>query len=397
MSSSVMLKEGIYWVGVVDWNLREFHGYSTRMGTTYNAYLVLDEKTTLFDTVKEEFWGQFLENISEIVDPKHIDWIVINHVEMDHSGALPKVIELVKPEKVICSEKGKEALIKHFHEEDWPYHVVRSGDEISLGKRRVRFFETRMLHWPDAMMSYLVEDKILISQDAFGQHYATSKRFDDEVEEGPLMEEAAKYFANILMPYSKLVKRLIEQLEEFKLPIEIIAPDHGVIWRNPEKILKAYRNWSEAKKVSKVLIVYDTMWHSTEKMALAILEGVKDEGVECKLVNLRLSHRSEVVTELLDAKAIAVGSPTLNNGVLPTVADFLSYMRGLRPANLIGAVFGSYGWSGESLDILRRELEGMGIPLIGEGVKVNFVPRREDLEKCRELGRKIASEVKALT
>lgn len=394
---SVMLREGIFWVGVIDWNLREFHGYSTLRGTTYNAYLVLDEKVVLFDTVKEEFWQQFLENVSEVVDPRRIDWIVVNHVEMDHSGALPKVIDLVKPEKVICSEKGKEALIRHFHREDWPYHVVKSGDELSFGKRRARFFETRMLHWPDSMLTYLVEDKILISQDAFGQHYATSRRFDDEVEEDLLMQEAAKYFANILMPYSSLVKRLIEQLEGLKLPIEMIAPDHGVIWRNPAKILGAYREWSQAKKVSKVLVIYDTMWHSTEKMALAIVEGVKERGVECKLINLRLNHRSEVLAELLNAKALAVGSPTLNNGILPTVADFLSYLKGLRPTNLIGTVFGSYGWSGESVDIIKHELESMKVQLVGEGIKVNFVPRKEDLERCKELGRQLASEVKALT
>ncbi len=395
--SSVMVKEGIYWVGVVDWNLREFHGYSTLRGTTYNAYLVLDEKVVLFDTVKEEFWEQLLANISKIIDPKRIDWIVVNHVEMDHSGALPKLVELVKPEKVICSEKGKEALIKHFHREDWPFHVVKSGEELSLGKRRVRFFETRMLHWPDSMLSYLVEDKVLISQDAFGQHYATSKRFDDEVEEAYLMEEAAKYFANILMPYSGLVKRLIEQLEGLGLPIEIIAPDHGVIWRNPIKIIEAYRKWSQAKKVPKVLVVYDTMWHSTEKMALAIAQGVMDEGVECKVANLRLSHRSEVIAEILDAKAIAIGSPTLNNGVLPSVADFLSYMKGLRPNDLIGLAFGSYGWSGESVDIIKRELQSMKVQLIHEGIKVNFVPSEEDLKKCRELGKVLASQVKGLT
>lgn len=395
--SAVKLKEGVYWVGVVDWNIREFHGYSTLRGTTYNAYLVLDEKIVLFDTVKEEFWQEFLENVSEVIDPRSINWIVVNHVEMDHSGALPKVIELVKPEKVICSEKGREALIKHFHREDWPYHVVRSGDELSIGKRKIRFFETRMLHWPDSMLSYLVEDKILISQDAFGQHYATSKRFDDEVEEGPLMEEAAKYFANILMPYSGLVKRLLEQLEGLKLSIEIIAPDHGVIWRNPDRILGAYRNWSQAKKIPKVLVIYDTMWHSTEKMALAIVQGVKEEGVECKLINLRLNHRSEVIAELLDVQAVAIGSPTLNNGILPTVADFLSYMKGLRPTNIIGTVFGSYGWSGEAVDIIKQELESIKVQLINEGIKVNFVPRKEDLERCKGLGKQLASKVKALT
>jgi flavorubredoxin len=393
---ALKVKEGIYWVGVIDWNLREFHGYLTDKGTTYNSYLVLDEKVVLFDTVKSEFFPIFLDNIKEIIDPKEIDLIVVNHVEMDHSGALPKVMEIIKPEKLICSPKGKEHLIKHFHREDWPYEVVKSGDQLPIGKRTIKFLETRMLHWPDSMFSLLVEDGILISQDAFGQHYATYGRFDDEVDQAELMRQAKKYYANILLPYSGLVSKLVEEVEKAGLKFEVIAPDHGVIWRkDPDKIIQSYKKWSAQQREEKVVIVYDTMWHSTELLAQGISKGLEDEGVDHLLMNLHFNHRSEVITEILDAKAILVGSPTINNYLLPTVADFLAYLKGLKPKGLKGAAFGSYGWSGESVKVIEKELESVGIELISEGLRVNFVPSEEDMKKAREFGRKIGRYVKS--
>jgi len=393
--AEVQLREGIYWVGVVDWGLRDFHGYSTPRGSTYNAYLVVDEKVALFDTVKAPFAAELLERISEILPPERIDYVVVNHVEMDHTGTLPEVMEVAKPEKLFCSPKGKENLLKHFHRDDWPYEVVKTGDRLSLGGRTVTFIETRMLHWPDSMFSYLMEDRLLISQDAFGQHWATSGRFDDEVDRGELMQQAAKYYANILLPYSNLVQKLLGDLGEMGLEPEIIAPDHGLIWRkDPGMILEAYGRWSQQRAKPKVVVVYDTMWHSTERMAQAIAEGLAREGVEYLVMDLKVSRRSDVVTELLEAKALLVGSPTFNNGMLPTVADFLHYLKGLRPRGKIGAAFGSYGWSGESVKLINAELEAMKVDLVDEGISVKFVPSGDDLKRCRELGQRVGRTVK---
>lgn len=391
---AVKVKEGIYWVGAIDWNLREFHGYETDRGTTYNAYLVLDEKVVLFDTVKAEFYPILMDNISQVIDPRKIDYIVVNHVEMDHSGALPRVVEVVRPQKVICSTKGKDNLLLHFHRQDWPYHVVKTGDEISIGRRTIRFIETRMLHWPDSMFSYLVEDRVLISQDGFGQHYATAQRFDDEVDQVELMRQAAKYYANILLPYSQLVQKLLADVKALGLEIDLIAPDHGVIWRDPQRIMEAYARWSAQERGHKVVIAYDTMWHSTERLAYAIGEGIQEEGLPYIPMGLGSTHRSEVVTELLDAGALVVGSPTFNNGILPTVADLLSYIKGLRPKGLKGAAFGSYGWSGEAVRLMEKELEAMGVRVVEEGLKVQFVPGEGDLKAAREFGRRIARAVK---
>jgi flavorubredoxin len=391
----VEIKDGIHWVGAVDWNIRDFHGYSTNKGTTYNNYLVMDDKITLFDTVKKPFLSEMMHNLRRVVDPSKIDYIVINHVEMDHSGCLPEVVEAIKPEKIFCSPRGKEALIEHYHREDWPYEVVESGRELSLGKRTVTFLETRMLHWPDSMFSYLKEDELLISSDAFGQHWATSERFNDEVDDPELMRHAAKYFANILLLYAPLVKKLISEVTDLGLKIDMIACDHGLIWRkDPEKIIEAYDRWSGQEPVKKALIVYDTMWNSTETMARAIADGLLHEDVSVKMMNLKHTHRSDVMTELLDAKALIVGSPTFNNGMLPTVADILMYVRGLRPKNKIGAAFGSYGWSGESIKLITRALEEMKVEVVDPGVKAKYVPGHDALRPCVELGKKIGAMIK---
>ena len=338
MRTNVKVKEGINWVGAVDWNVRDFHGYSTYKGTTYNAFLVLDDKVTLFDTVKNGFQNDLIHNIHKVIEPEKIDYLVINHVEPDHSGSIAEVVERVKPEKIFCSSRGKKALLQHFHKEDWPYEVVETGQEISLGKRTVQFIETRMLHWPDSMFSYLKEDALLISSDAFGHHWATSERFNDEVDKAELMQHCAKYFANILLPYSSLVSKLIEDVGNLGLKIDIIAPDHGVIWRdNPMQIVEAYANWAKQPAKQKALVVYDTMWHSTETMAKAICDGLAENGVSYKMIDLAATHRSDVVTELLDAKALILGSSTLNNNMLPRMADLLCYIKGLKPINKIGA------------------------------------------------------------
>ena len=395
MRTIVQLKKDIHWVGAVDWDVRDFHGYSTYKGTTYNAYLVLDDKVTLFDTVKKPFKGDLIHNIYKVVEPSKIDYLVVNHVEPDHSGALPEMMDIVKPEKLFCSVRGKKALLEHYHREDWPYQVVGTGDEISLGKRTIRFIETRMLHWPDSMFSYLKEDAVLISSDAFGQHWATSGRFNDEVNSEELLQHSAKYYANILLPYSPLVQKLIENVTQMGLKIDMIAPDHGLIWRdNPLQIVQAYAGWSKQAPKRKALVVFDTMWKSTETMAKAIADGLIESGVPTTMMNLAANHRSDVITELLDAKAIVMGSSTLNNGMLPRMADMLCYMKGLRPANKIGAAFGSYGWSGEAPRLITLAMKEMKFRVIGEGLSIQYVPNHETLRKCVELGREIAKAVK---
>ncbi len=391
----IELAKNIYWVGAVDWLTRDFHGYSTNRGTTYNAFLIIDEKVTLIDTVKREYYDDLMYHISTIIDPKKIDYLVVNHVEMDHSGSIPQVVDAIQPEKVICSKMGHKALLQHFHQEDWPYHIIASGEEISLGEKTLSFLETRMLHWPDSMFTYVKEDEILFTSDAFGEHLATSERFDDEVNQDVLMHEATKYYANILTLYSPLIKKLLAKVMEMDLPIKMLAPDHGVVWRsNPGKIIEAYSRWCNNEGNGKAVIVYDTMWKSTRMMADKVAEGLQEEGVNYKMLDLQVNHRSDVMTDVLEASAVVLGCPTLNNGMLPRMAGFLMYMRGLRPTNKIGAAFGSYGWSGEAVKLMNQSLKEMKFTLCHKGLRVPYVPQEDHLEECIELGRTVAKSMK---
>ena len=389
----VEIAQGIYDVGAIDWNIRDFHGYSTHQGTTYNAYLILDEKITLIDTVKKEFADQLIENISRIVDPTKIDCVISNHTEMDHSGGLARVMHRIGEDKPLyCSKTGHKNLARHFAQK-WNYQPVEDGGQLSVGSRTLIFMETRMLHWPDSMFTYCKEDKILFSSDGFGQHFAGLEKFDDQVGDR-IMPHAKKYFANILLLYSPLIIKLVEKVKQMGLAINMICPDHGIIWRkDPLKIIKAYVEWSEQKPKRKALVVYDTMWHSTEMMAEAIVDALGQEGVDAQPMHLRKWHRSDIMTEALDAGAIIVGSPTLNNGLFPTVSDLLTYMKGLKPQNKIGAAFGSYGWSGEATKLITQELEEMKFKVIDSPLKVQYVPDQKALETCRALGKKIADEL----
>jgi flavorubredoxin len=389
------VKKNVYWVGAIDWDIRDFHGYSTQKGTTYNAFLVVDEKVALFDTVKKPFRSDLLHQIRRIMDPERIDYIVINHVEMDHSGCLPDLVDAVKPEKIFCSPMGKKALIEHFHQKEWPCEAVKTGDVLRLGEKTVRFIETRMLHWPDSMFSYIPEEGLLISSDAFGQHWATSERFDDEVDLAELMSHAAKYYANILLLYSPQVAKLLREVQAMNVRIDTIAPDHGLIWRShPAEILEAYAAWARQEMRKKALVIYDTMWKSTETMAKAVLSGLLDEGINARLMDLRVNHRSDVATEALDAHAIVFGSSTLNNNMLPRMADMLTYLKGLRPQGRIGAAFGSYGWSGEAVQQITTVLEEMKFEIVDRGIRVRYVPSHDDLRACVELGRKVGAAIK---
>jgi len=385
----VKITEGIYCLPAIDWNIRDFHGYATEQGTTYNAYLIVDEKITLVDTVKKEFADELLDAISQIVDPKKIDYVISNHTEMDHSGGLPRVMHKIGENKPIyCSKMGHKNLLRHFSP-SLNYQPVENGGELKLGKRTLAFLETKMLHWPDSMVTYAKEDRILFSSDAFGQHYAGLERFDDQIGEA-IMHYARKYFANILLLYSDLILKLVEKITAMGLVLDIICPDHGIIWRkDPSKIINAYVEWSLQKPKRKALVIYDTMWQSTRKMAETIVEGLGEEGVEAKSMYLRSFHRSDIITEVLDAGAIIIGSPTINNGLYPTVSDFLTYLKGLRPKNKIATAFGSYGWSGEAVKLIIKELDEMKFKVIDSGLMVQYVPDQEALAACFQLGKKI--------
>ena len=386
----IEISKDIYWLGVIDWNIRDFHGYSTYEGSTYNSFLIMDEKITLIDTVKKGFEDKLIESISQLVDPKKIDYVISNHTEMDHSGGLPRVMHKIGEDKPLyCSEMGHKNLSRHFSQK-WNYQPVQNGGELGLGKRTLTFIETRMVHWPDSMFTYSKKDKVLFSSDGFGQHYAGIERFDDEIGEA-IMPHAKKYFANILLPYTPLILKIVDKVKEMGLAIDIICPDHGIIWRkDPAKIINSYVEWSLQKPKRKALVIYDTMWHSTEAMAEALVESLGQEGVDVKPMHLRTHHRSDIITEVLDAGAIIVGSPTLNNGLFPTVSDFLTYMKGLKPKNKVAAAFGSYGWSGEAVKLINREFEEMKFDVIDPGVKITYVPDKQGIEACYELGKNIA-------
>jgi len=388
------LAKGINWVGVVDWNMRDFHGYITHRGTTYNSYLISDTKTALVDTVKSNFSKEFLEKIRKITDLKKIDYIIINHVEMDHSGVLPKIAKLAKNATILASRRGKDAIIEHFGK-DLCIETVKTGDKLNLGNRTLQFIETPMLHWPDSMFTYIVEEKILLSNDAFGQHLATNFRFDDQVDEHVLMEEAMSYYANILMGYRAVFSRKIQEVKKMGLEPNIIAPSHGLVWRSySSKIVKSYLDWSAGISKQKAVVVYDTMYESTDKMAMAITEGLSSQGIEVKLLKLRVSDLSLITTEILESKIVIVGSPTLNNQLFPSVSAFLTYIIGLKPKDKLWGFFGSYGWSGEAVKYMTEIVKKVGFEVFNSGLTVKYVPNQEDLKKCIEFGKKIAIKIK---
>jgi len=388
----VELKKGIYWVGAIDWNIRDFHGYSTPYGTTYNAYLILDEKNVLVDTVKAPFYLEMLGRISEIIDPSRIDMVVSNHVEMDHSGSLTQIVERIGSPTVITSERGRKGLEKHY-KKSLKFKTVKTGETFSIGHRTLTFVEAPMLHWPDSMFTYIKEDQLLLPNDAFGQHVATCQRFEDEIGDG-VMKHAAKYYANILWPLAPLILKKVDEVVKMGIPIDMIGPSHGLIWRkDPGRIIQAYVDWSQGKVVNKILVIYDTMWGSTESIAKAVLKGLIEEGVESKLLHLRSNHRSDIIEEMLDAKGILLGSPTLNNGMFPTMGDFLTYMKGLRPRGKIFGLFGSHGWGGGAIKEMRRVLEQEKFEIWEKELPVQFVPDPEELKNAIQFGTEFARKV----
>ena len=386
MMQAVQISEKVYWVGAIDWNIRDFHGYSTKRGTTYNAYLIMSEKPTLIDTVKKEFYDEMMERIQSVIDPKKIQIIISNHSEMDHSGALPQAVEAIEPEEVYVSDMGFKDITAQFHR-DLKLKTVKTGDRIDVGGDTVSFVEARMLHWPDSMFSYLEKENVLFTNDVFGMHYATGKLFDDENEERLWLYEAEKYYANIVLPYSDIVLRFLAQVQKMGLSPKMIAPDHGFIWRkDPSKIINLYAKWAAQAPNNKAVVVYDTMWGSTEKMACYITDGLRAGGTVVKQLSMHSNHRSDVVTELLDASALIIGSPVLNSNIFPAMADVLCYLKGLRKKGLVGAAFGSYGWNGAPIDELTKMLESMNVQVVAPAIKSPFVPDENIKKQCRDLG-----------
>ncbi len=382
MLKAIEVKKGIYWVGAVDWSMRSFHGYSTRRGSSYNAYLILDEKITLIDTVKAPFVAELLERISSVVDPKKIDYIVSNHVEPDHSGSLPIMAKCCPNAKIVTSApNGLKGLTGRYGE--LPYQAVKTGETLALGKRTLSFVATPMLHWPDSMVTYCPEEKLLFSNDAFGQHLAANRRFDDENDFHIIMEEAKKYYANILMLYGKQAQTALAALGA--LPIEMILTGHGVSWRaHIPEILDAYKKWSAGELEEKAVVVFDSMWGSTERLARAITDAFTAKGVPVAYFDLRADHISDVITEVLTAKYLAVGSPTINNQMMPPVAAFLCYLKGFVPKGRKAFAFGSFGWGGQSVGLVEDELKAAGCEICLEKIRVKDVPTQDDLAVLRE-------------
>jgi flavorubredoxin len=386
----ISVQDNIYWVGFVDWKIRDFHSYETTRGSTYNAYLLTDDKNVLVDTVKAPYASVLLNQVESKIPLSKLDYVICNHAEPDHSGSLPEVIRRCPNVEVICNAKCKDALQKHYDTSRWKFRLVEDGETINIGSRSLTFIDTPMVHWPESMFTYIPEQKVLFSMDAFGQHYSTSKRFDDEVNFTELMFEAKTYYANIVMLYGKPIEKVLGKASA--LEIEMIAPSHGVIWRSHLKeIITAYMDWVRCKPTSKVLILYDTMWESTEKMAYAIMEGAQPYA-QTLVYHIRATNLTRLATEILDASAVALGSPTLNKTLMPQMAALLTYLYGLAPKGKVGFCFGSYGWSKGATKAIEEYMAKMNMEIIRESITSQYAPTSDVLATCREAGSQLAQK-----
>ncbi len=396
---SFSVKNNITWVGKQDWELREFHGaeYTTHKGSSYNSYLIKEEKVVLIDTVWTPYAQEFVDNLEKEIDLDKIDYIIANHGEIDHSGALPALMARIPDTPIYCTENGVKSLRGHFHK-DWNFRVVKTGDTLDLGNgKQLVFVEAPMLHWPDSMMTYMTEDAVLFSNDAFGQHYASEQIFNDLVDQKELHQECLKYYANILTPFSHLVSAKIKEVLSFNLPLDMICTSHGIIWRdNPAQIVEQYLDWADDYQENQITLIYDSMWNGTRQMAEAITKGIRavDQDVVVKLYNLANSDKNDVLTQVFKSKGILVGSPTVNNGMLPHVAALLEEMRGLRFKGKQAAAFGSYGWSGEAVNTIGQRLEEAGFN-VSEGIKAIWKPTEGALDECVAYGRNLARQWQA--
>ena len=393
----VKVINNVHWGGKIDWELRKFHGneYSTHRGSTYNSYLITEEKTAVVDTVWAPFAKEYVNNLAGEIDLKKIDFVVANHAEIDHSGALPELLERIPDTPVYCTANGVKSLTGHYHR-DWNFQVVKTGDRLSLGSKELIFVEAPMLHWPDSMFCYLTGDNILFSNDAFGQHYASEYLFNDLVDQNELYTECLKYYANILTPFSSLVEKKIQEFLSLELPLDIICSSHGVIWRNnPAQIVERYLQWAKGYKENQITIVYDTMWNGTRVMAENIAKGIvrTDPDVNVKLFNIASSDKNDVLAEVFKSKAVVFGSPTVNRGILTSLAGLLEEIKGLSFEEKKAAVFGTYGWSGESTRVLAESLQQAGFTVVDDGLKVLWNPSEQSIEECVSYGRKLAGDL----
>ncbi len=391
------IKDKIYWVGYKDWDLKKFHGdeYSTHRGSSYNSYMIADEKIALVDTVWTPYHEGFVEEIDKMFGLDKIDLIVVNHCEVDHAGSLLYLMEKIPNTPIYCTKKGAEMMKKHYHQ-DWNFQTVKTGDSVDLGQYKLVFVEAPMLHWPDTMMTYVQGANLLLSNDPFGQHLVSPYYFNDQVNQGELYYEATKYYANIITPFNKLVKAKINELKSLNLPIDMIAPSHGVIWRdNPMQIVEQYEAWASNYHDGSVTILYDTMWGATKKMALAIARGLESQGVPAKVINTAKFDKNDIITEVFRSKGIIIGSSTINNGILSSMAAILEIIKGLKFKEKIAATFGSYGWSGEATKIIEEWLKNSGFEIVQEPKKFLWDPTGEELEECILFGEEFAAKIKS--
>ena len=390
---ALKISDKVYWVGAIDWNIRDFHGYTTDEGTTYNAFLIVDEKIVLVDTVKHGFFDQMAARIKSVIGDKKIDILISNHSEMDHTGSIRETICQFKPSKIIASLTGVKTLQEHFGTIE-NLEGVADGTEVNIGKETLVFLDSKMLHWPESMICLMKNENLLFSNDIFGMHYASNKHFDDEVSSEIWYKEAKKYYANIILPYSNIVKAFLAKVKAKGIAPKIICPDHGIIWRkNPQQIVDLYATFAEQKAAKKALVIYDTMWGSTAKMAASITDGLSSKGVEVKEFSLRATNRSEVAAEILDSAALIIGTPVLNQEMYPSLGDTLTYLKGLKKQNLLGMVFGSYGWSPMAINNLQKFVESMGVKIAHAPITSKFVPTEEKLKECFDAGAAMAEEI----
>jgi len=392
-----LIKNNVYWVGKTDWELRKFHGneYSANRGTTYNSYLVQEEKTVLIDTVWKPYAKEFVKKLSAEIDLKKIDYIVANHSEIDHSGALLELMEAIPETPIYCTEWGIKILRGHFHK-NWNFNVVKTGDRLNLGSKELIFIQATMLHWPDSMFSYLTSDNILFSNDAFGQHYCSENLFNDLVDQGELFQEAIKYYANILTPYSHLVDKKIKEFVSLNLPLDMICTSHGVIWHdNPLQIVQKYAEWAANYQENQVTVIYDTMWNGTRIMAESIAHGIRlqDDKINVKLFNASITDKNDIITEVFKSKAILIGSPTINKSILYSIAGILEVIKGLGFKNKKAAAFGCYGWHAECTNIINKLLADSGFELINEGITLNWNPDEEGIRSSVDYGKLFAGKL----
>ncbi|WP_252250470.1 anaerobic nitric oxide reductase flavorubredoxin [Clostridium sp. ZBS13] len=394
---SFKINDTVTWVGKIDWELKQFHGneLSTDKGSSYNSYLIKDEKTVLIDTVWTPFTTEFITNLKKEVDIQKIDYIVMNHSEVDHSGALVELMKEIPNTPIYCAKNGVR-ILKGLYHQDWNFVEVKTGDTLDIGKHKLTFIEAPMLHWPDTMFTYLSGENILFSNDGFGQHYASELMYNDKVDQSELYHEALKYYANILAPFNRQVAKKIEEILNLNLPIDMICPSHGIIWRdNPMQIINKYAEWANEYAENQITIIYASMWNATRRMAECITEGItsNNKDVVVKIINSGKTDKNDVIVEAFKSKIILLGSSTINNGILASTASILEMIKGFKFKGKKGAAFGSYGWSGESIKLITEELEKAGIKTINSGIRELWTPDEEALERCREFGKNIAEEL----